>query len=78
MYTKQEIIIRSYREGKSHRCISREIHVSRHTVKKYIAAYGEALNTSENVQTAASSYLSSSPVYKLNARTKLKLTVELQ
>ena len=61
-----------------YRCISRELHVSRHTVKKYIAAYEEALNTSENAQTAASSYLSSLPVYKLGARTKLKLTVELQ
>lgn len=39
MYTKQEIIIRSYREGKSQRCISRELVVSRKTVKKYISEY---------------------------------------
>ena len=36
MYTKQEIIIRSYREGKSQRCISRKLSISRKTVKKYI------------------------------------------
>ena len=44
MYTKQEIIIRSYREGKSQRCISRELAVSRKTVKKYISAYEERLS----------------------------------
>ncbi len=34
MYTKQEIVIRSHREGKSQRCISRELGISRKTVRK--------------------------------------------
>jgi len=38
MYTKQEIIIRCYRQGQSQRQIAKELHVSRRTVKKYIAA----------------------------------------
>ena len=78
MYTKQEIIIRSYREGKSHRCISRELHVSRHTVKKYIAEYEGAMRDSDNKETASSAYLCSTPSYTLSVRPKLRLTVELR
>jgi transposase len=44
MYTKQEIIIRSHREGKSHRKISRELQISRKTVKKYIEDYERLLS----------------------------------
>lgn len=54
MYTKQEIIIRSYREGKSQRCISRELQISRKTVKKYIQEYEEKLSQSGSVATAHS------------------------
>jgi transposase len=39
MYTKQEIIIRYLREGKSQREISRVLQISRKTVKKYIEGY---------------------------------------
>lgn len=39
MYTKQEIVIKSHREGKSQRCISRELGISRKTVRKYIGEY---------------------------------------
>ncbi len=39
MYTKQEIIIRSYREGKSQRCISEELSISHKTVSKFIHDY---------------------------------------
>jgi len=39
MYTKQEIIIRSHREGKSHRQISRELQINHKTIKKYIEEY---------------------------------------
>ena len=39
MYTKQEIIIRYTREGKSHRQISGELKISRTTVRKYIETY---------------------------------------
>ena len=43
MYTKQEIIIRCYRQGQSQRQIAKELHVSRRTVKKYIEAYEESI-----------------------------------
>ena len=46
MYTKLEIIIRSHREGKSHRKISRELQISRKTVKKYIEDYERLLSGS--------------------------------
>ncbi len=36
MYAKQEIILKSYREGKSLRETSRELQISRKTVKKYV------------------------------------------
>jgi len=36
MYTKQEIIIQHYRLGKSQRQISRELGISRRTVKRYV------------------------------------------
>ncbi|WP_394698297.1 helix-turn-helix domain-containing protein [Labilibaculum manganireducens] len=39
MYTKQEIIIRSYRSAQSQRQISKELSISRRTVKKYIEGY---------------------------------------
>ena len=39
MYTKQEIILQYYREGKSQRFISKDLRISRTTVKKYIDQY---------------------------------------
>lgn len=78
MYTKQEIIIRSYREGKSQRCISGELQISRKTVKKYIQEYEAKLSDSDSVATAHSEYLSTTPVYKTGHRSKLKLTTEVQ
>ena len=78
MYTKQEIIIRSYREGKSQRCISRELQISRTTVKKYIEEYEEKLKQPGPASTAHSEYLSTAPVYKTGHRSKLKLTTEVQ
>jgi len=78
MYTKQEIIIRSYREGKSQRAISRELQISRKTVRKYIEEYEHLLYSSKSKEKASSEYLSDPPVYKSNNRHKLKLTREVQ
>ena len=39
MYTKQEIILQSYRLGKSQRQISRDLNINRKTVKRYIEEY---------------------------------------
>ena len=43
MYIKQEIIIRYHREGHSQRHISKELGVSRKTVKKYIDSYASSI-----------------------------------
>lgn len=78
MYTKQEIIIRSYREGKSQRAISRELHISRKTIKKYLEEYES--HCRDNVCSSAllTEYLSHAPKYKGEKRRKLKLTQEVQ
>jgi len=39
MYTKQEIIFKSYRDGKSQCQIAREVQLIRKTVRKYIEEY---------------------------------------
>ena len=57
MYTKQEIIIRSYREGKNQRRISRELSISRKTVKKYISEYEERLSKGSCSEQTQSTYL---------------------
>ena len=78
MYTKQEIIIRCYRQGQSQRQIAKELHVSRRTVKKYIEAYEEAIGASDNQETAHATYLSHTPSYTSGTRSKVKLTAEVQ
>ena len=78
MYTKQEIIIRSHREGKSHRQISRELDINRKTVKKYIEDYEHLQESSKSPELALSTYLSSPPVYTVGERGKVRLTQEVQ
>lgn len=79
MYTKQEIIIRSYRQGHSQRQIARDLHISRKTVKKYLEGHAQALQAGRCKETAHSGNLSSAPLYKLStARCKLKLTREVE
>lgn len=77
MYTKQEIILRSYREGKSQRLISRELKISRITVKRYIREYESLLSKDSSNQFAISTYLSASPSYEKGNRRKLKLTQDV-
>jgi len=78
MYTKQEIIIRSYREGNSQRQISRELHISRKTVHKYISDYESDMASSGNKESTLTRYLSKPIVYQSEPRAKLKLTREIQ
>jgi len=78
MYTKQEIVIQSYREGKSQRMISRTLGISRPTVRKYIEAYECSVQESDSTENAFSGYLSQAPTYKSGKRSKLKLTQEVQ
>ncbi|MBK5196410.1 MAG: IS21 family transposase [Proteiniphilum sp.] len=79
MYTKQEIIISSYREGKSHRQIARDHQISRKTVKKYLQEHEKTLQSAVCIETAQASNLSVEPIYKMSTpRSKLKLTPEVE
>ena len=78
MYTKQEIVIQSYREGKSYRTISRNLSISRPTVRKFIEEYECRVKQSDSTQDALSGYLSQCATYKLGKRSKLKFTQEVQ
>jgi len=78
MYTKQEIILKSHREGKSQRMISKELGISRKTVKKYITEFETRLRSGSPPQEAMTTYLSDLPTYHREKREKVKLTVEVQ
>jgi len=78
MYAKQEIIILSHREGKSHRQISRELQINRKTVKKYIDDYENLQKGLIKPETAISTYLSIAPHYHIGTRGKVRLTQEVQ
>ncbi len=78
MYTKQEIVISSYRNGKSQRKISRELQVNRKTIKKYIEGYENLQKGSIRSGTALSAYLSDPPVYRVGERAKVRLTGEVR
>jgi len=78
MYTKQEIIIKSHREGKSQRQISTELQINRRTVKRYLQDYDRLVSTTKDTSTAQITYLSTEPVYKNSNRGKVRLTNEVQ
>jgi len=78
MYTKQEIIIRSHREGKSQRKISHELQINRKTIRKYIEDYENLQKESSKPEMVLSTYLSSPPVYNVGTRSKVRLTPEVQ
>jgi transposase len=75
MYTNQEIILRYYREGKSQRSISRELGLSRATVKKYIAHY---VSVNKGCSSPLVTTNLSPPSYTVGTRSKVCLTLELQ
>lgn len=79
MYTKQEVIINSFREGKSQRQIARDMQISRKTVKKYIQEHEALLQSAVCTETAQATNLSSKPTYNMTVpRHKFKLTNEVQ
>ncbi|MDD2323157.1 MAG: helix-turn-helix domain-containing protein [Bacteroidales bacterium] len=63
MDTKQKIVIKSHRKGKSQRCISRELQVSPKTVKRCIEAYEQIQKSGISLAKAQSVYLSTMLVY---------------
>src|SRR5690606_4817211 len=78
MYTKQEIVIRSHREGKSQRCISRDLGINGKTVRKYICEFEELQRGSSDSAPVISTYLSERPKYRGSKRPRRKLTSEVQ
>lgn len=78
MYTKQEIIIRHHREGRSQRSISRELGISRKTVKRYIRDYEVLISQGKTSEKAISDYLVKTPEYKTRKRGRRRLTTEVQ
>lgn len=76
MYIKQEIVLKCYREGASQRQISRELNISRKTVRKYIEAYQSEASTS-NKEVSMSVFtldLTTPPLYHVGQRAKRCLT----
>ncbi len=81
MVTKQEILLMHYREGKSQREISREVGVSRKTVRKYLTEYEDARQrlageVGEEVSTIIESIVEA-PKYKTENRVKRRLSSEI-
>lgn len=78
MYTKQEIILRSHRDGISQRQIARDLGISRKTVSNYISQYNLKLASGQTASEALTSCLSEVPVYDSSTRDKIRLTQEVQ
>jgi transposase len=78
MYTKQEIILRSHRDGFSQRQITRDLGISRKTVSKYISQYNLLLSSGKTASQALSICLSEAPTYNSNTRGKIRLTQEVE
>ena len=79
MYTKQEIIIDSFRQGKSQRTIARDLQINRKTVKKYILEHEALLQSVCSKEAAQSIALSDKPAYNMTVpRQKVKLTTDVQ
>lgn len=77
MYTKQEIILKSHRDGMGKRAIARELGISRVTVTKYIKAFEKSLSQSPSPEAALGEELSTKARYDTSNRPKRKLTPEI-
>lgn len=80
MRTKQEIIIRYFREGLSKRKIAEQLGIHRKTVNRYIELYEEArqrLGSLEAAEEHLVEALTSAPKYDSSKRQKRKLTQEV-
>jgi len=79
MYTKQEIILQSYRLGKSQRKISRDLNISRKTVKRYIEEYEnlQKVDNSSHTPGLLSACLITPPRYPDRPAIKRRLTKEI-
>ena len=77
MVDKNQILIKFYREGKSKTIISKELKISRKTVRAYLAEH-EAEIKSENLKNHLDIGLSSKPSYNATTRSKRVLTQEIE
>lgn len=81
MSTKQQIILRYFREGQSQRKIARALQISRLTVRKYIAAYSQSQNSIKSSQGKIDEQLIEEivapPSYDSSNRGKRRLIEEL-
>lgn len=78
MYTKQEIILSSYREGKSQRSISRDLGISRKTVCKYLKEYDTSKSELPSKELPYADYLSSTPRYRTPSRENSRLSAAIK
>jgi len=78
MNTKQEIIIRYSREGKSQRQIARELKISRPTVKKYIESYIRSKEPNPGSSQPLYEHLATKPKYNCSNRSRRTLSTEVQ
>ena len=81
MKTKQEIILRFFREGKSQRQISKALGVGRRTVRKYIESYEAAQSSLASAGPKEKALLMEEllarPRYNTSVRAKQKLTEQM-
>lgn len=77
MNTKQEIILRYYRENQSQRKISRDLGINRRTVKKYLKEYDSDKASIKQGSSLSGSILSP-PKYNSSGRKRRKLTEEIR
>jgi len=77
MVDKNEILIRFYRNGETKSEISRDLGISRKTVRRYIREH-DLLRSSSDLKNHLEAGLSTKPVYKSGHRQKVKLTIEVK
>ncbi|WP_172674333.1 IS21 family transposase [Persicobacter sp. CCB-QB2] len=74
MNTKQEILLRKYRDHQSQRTIVKELKVGRRTVRKYLQEFEELRPQHNDFQSALRASLAIHPKYDSSNRTNSKLT----
>lgn len=74
MLEKQQIILRHFHQGMSQRTISRELGLSRNTIKKYVDGYMK----NRSLQDSSSKGVLDPPRYDSSSRTKPKLTEQVR
>ena len=77
MVDKNSILILYYRDGESKSSISRQLKISRKTVRKYIKEHFQESHTSQ-ISKQLDKGLSIHPKYDISSRKRVKLTLEIE